>query len=83
MSTGDTPAKRYDVNITFDDFVNALNEKTRGLAQTGPGAAADPESAQYMQKLTELAVRLRQVVDQVNQVDPTLLAPPPGQPPSS
>jgi hypothetical protein len=79
MSAGEVPqviqvpVKKHEVNLTLDDFVTALSEKTRSLAQAGPGAAPDPEVVQHLQQLSELASQLKDVVSHINQIDPTLL----------
>jgi len=54
---------------------------TGGVAQPGSGAAANPDLAQHMQTLSALAGQLKEVISKINQIDPTLLAPTPRQPP--
>jgi len=51
------------------------------VAQPGSGAAANPDLAQHMQTLSALAGQLKEVISKINQIDPTLLAPTPRQPP--
>ena len=86
--------KRYDVNLTLDDILTPLTQSagkapeagpgtTGGVAQPGSGAAANPDLAQHMQTLSALAGQLQEVVSKINQIDPTLLAPTPRQPPKA
>ncbi|MGI8915107.1 MAG: hypothetical protein ACR2JY_15195 [Chloroflexota bacterium] len=89
MSTESTPqvtmvpVKRYDVNLTLDDILTPLTAKEGTSSQAGPGAAANPELAQHLQALSALAGQLKDVVSKINQIDPTMLAPTPGQPPKA
>lgn len=91
------PVKKYDVNLTLDDILTPLTQtadhaappaagagpdEVSRLAVTG-SAAANPELAQHLQTLSQLASQLKDVVSKINQIDPTVLAPTPGQPPKS
>lgn len=92
------PVKRYDVNLTLDDILTPLtqtashvtqpgaagqpNTVTR-LAAAGAGGTANPELAQHLQTLSELAGQIKDVVSKINQIDPTLLAPTSGQSPKA
>ena len=51
--------------------------------RTAPGAALDPEVVQHLQTFTNLVTQLKDVVSQINQIDPSLLASRPGPPPSA
>jgi hypothetical protein len=88
MSTESTPqvalvpVKRYDVNLTLDDLLTPLTQTAAKLTQAGPGAAA-PELAQHLQTLSDLAGQIKEVVGKINQIDPTMLAPTPQQPPKA
>ena len=90
MSTNDTPqvtmvpVKRYDVTLTMDDILTPLTQTTTHLNTAGiVGAATDPEVAQLLQKFNDLVSQLKDVVSQINQIDPTLLASKAGPPPSA
>lgn len=86
------PVKRYDVALTLDDLLTPLTQTAskpaqagappadRTLAEAAPGAA-NPELAQHLQTLSDLAGQLKDVVSKINQIDPTVLAPTPRQPP--
>ena len=65
------PVKKHEVNLTLDDFLTALSEKTGSLAQAG--AAPNPEVVQHLKQLNTLASQLKDVVSHINQIDPTLL----------
>jgi uncharacterized coiled-coil protein SlyX len=77
------PVKRYDVNLTLDDILTPLMAKAGTSPQAGSGAAANPELAQHLQTLSALAGQLKDVISKINQIDPTMLAPTPGQPPEA
>jgi len=89
MSTSDTPqvtmvqVKRYDINITLDDILTPLTQTAANLTQARVGAALDPEVAQHLQTFTELVTQLRDVVQKLNAIDPSLLASKPGPPPGA
>ena len=77
------PVKRYDVNLTFDDILNPLiQHSTTNLTQASPSTAqagveqpADPQVAQHLQTISDLASRLQDEVNKLNQIDPTILNP--------
>ena len=86
--------KRYDVNLTLDDILTPLTQSagkvpeagpgtTGSVAQSGSGAAGNPDLAQHMQTLSALAGQLKEVISKINQIDPTLLAPTPRRPPKA
>ena len=84
------PVKRYDVNLTLEDLLTPLAEAASQQPQPGPGGAvahavtpSNPELAQHMQTLSQLASQLKDVVSKINQIDPTVLAPKPSQPPKA
>ena len=88
MSTDDTPqvtmvpVKRYDVVLSMDDILTPLSQTTTHLNNAGiVGAATDPEVAQLLQRFNDLVSQLKDVVNQINQIDPSLLASKPGPPP--
>jgi hypothetical protein len=90
MSTNDTPqvimipVKRYDVVLTLDDILTPLTQTAASLNQAGLiGAAVDPEVAEHLQRFTDLVTQLKDVVNQINQIDPSLLASKPGPPPTA
>jgi hypothetical protein len=90
MSTDDTshvtmvPVKRYDVTLTMDDILTPLAQTTTHLNTTGiVSAATDPEVTELLQRFNDLVSQLKDVVNQINQIDPSLLASKPGPPPSA
>ena len=89
MSTSDTPqvtmvqVKRYDITITLDDILTPLTQTAANLTQGRVGAALDPEVAQHLQTFTDLVTQLRDVVQKLNAIDPSLLASKPGPPPGA
>ena len=78
------PVKRYDINLSLDDILTPLTRTSAALTlaahQRLPGfaAAAQPETAQLLHRFTQLVAELREVVDRINQIDPSLLASKPG-----
>ncbi len=90
MSTDDTPqitmvpVKRYDVTLTMDDILTPLSQTTTHLNVAGiVGGATDPEVAQLLERFNDLVAQLKDVVSQINQIDPSLLASKPGPPPTA
>ena len=88
MSTEDrpnivmVPVPRVEVTLTLDDILTPLIQTASQLAQAGQTqaefrAALDPQVTQHLQRFTEL----REVVQRINQVDPSLLASKRGPPP--
>jgi hypothetical protein len=86
MSTGDSPyvqmveVKRYDISLTLEDILNPLIQTASRVTQAAPGAALDPEVAQHLQRFTELVTQLKDVVTQINSINPSLLASTPTPP---
>jgi len=91
MSTDDAtpqitmvPVKRYDVNLTLDDILTPLTQTASRLNTGGTvGAAMDPAVAQHLQTFNDLVTQLKDVVAQINQIDPSLLASKPATPPGA
>jgi hypothetical protein len=78
------PVKRYDVTLTLDDILTPLTQTTTHLNTAGLIAEPEnPDTAQLLQRFTELVSELKEVVNQINQIDPSLLASKPGPPPSA
>jgi uncharacterized protein Yka (UPF0111/DUF47 family) len=75
------PVRRYDINLTLDDIISPLEQTASSLIEARSVSTTDPRLAEHLQKLSELASQLKQVVNQVNQIDPTLLAPSPTERP--
>ena len=70
------PVRRHDVNLTLDDIMTPLTQASSRLAQPGAAAEAmDPRLTELLQKFGELAGQLKDVASQINQIDPTFLAP--------
>ena len=94
MSTGELPdvvmipVKRYDVSLTLEDILVPLTQTANHLTQAGQTqpelrAALDPAVAPLLQRFTDLVTQLKEVVEQINQTDPNMLASKPGPPPSA
>ena len=79
MSTNDdTPqvkmvtVTRYDVNLSLEDILTPLTQTAASLtqAQAAPGVAPapamDPTMVQQLQRLSDLASQLKDVVTQIN-----------------
>ena len=64
----DVPVKRFDVSFTLDDLLARVSEQAAGEAQ------ADPEVAENLQRISELARQLKDELAHVNQVKPSVLA---------
>ena len=77
------PVKRYDVNLTLDDILTPLTQTSGHVARAPLGKALDPEVAQLLRKFTDLVTQLKDVVNQINKIDPSLLAPRAGPPPGA
>ncbi|HEX3398694.1 MAG TPA: hypothetical protein VHT74_00065 [Acetobacteraceae bacterium] len=71
------PVKRYDINLTLHDILTPLTQ----MAQAGQAPSAGPDVQQHVQQLSDLAGQLRDVVNRLNKVDPSLLAPTPRKDP--
>jgi hypothetical protein len=85
MDTKDTskiimiPVKRYDVKLTLDDLLAPLAKNADNLTKTRGNISA--EVAPHLQKVSDLASQLHEVITQINRLDPSLLATKPGQVP--
>lgn len=74
------PVKRYDINLTLHDILTPLTQ----MAQAAQAPSAGSDVHQHVQQLSDLAGQLRDVVNRLNALDPSLLAPAPRKdPPSS
>jgi hypothetical protein len=88
MSTDDTPevimveVKRYDVNLSLDDLITPLTQTVDNLHAAGM-VTPDSEVAQHLQTFNDLVSQLKNVVGNINSIDPNLLASKPGPPPSA
>lgn len=69
------PVKRYDVNLTLEDVLTPLVQMSSRQSLAAPGAELDPQVAEHVRKLSELASQLKEVVVEINRLHPTLLAP--------
>jgi len=88
MSTDNTPdvimveVKKYDVNLSMDDLITPLTQTVGNLHAAGM-VTSDSEVAQHLQTFNDLVSQLKDVVGNINSIDPTLLASKPGPPPSA
>jgi hypothetical protein len=71
------PVKRYDVKLTLDDLLAPLAKNANNLTRTRGNISA--EVAPHLQKVSDLASQLHEVITQINRLDPSLLASKPGQ----
>jgi len=93
MATNDStkilvPVRRHDVTVSFDDILTPLKQTARNLTRSGQTdeslrEALDPNVAQDLQIFTDLVHQLSDVVQQINQKAPHLLASKTGPPPDS
>ena len=74
--------KKYQVNLTLDDFVTALLEKaqlildasaTTGVVASDAQPEIPPEIQPHVKRIRELAAELKVEIDAINQIDPDLL----------
>jgi len=75
------PVKRYDVAITLEQILTPLSRTAGHLEQARMLESADHRVSDLLEKFTRLVAELNDVVSQINQIDPTLLASKPGPPP--
>ena len=75
------PVKRYDVTLTLDEILTPLGRTSGHLAQARMLESADQRIPDLLERFTQLVAELNDVVSQINQIDPTLLASKPGPPP--
>jgi len=66
------PGPRYDINLSLHDILTPLMQT--GLATIGT-PAANPELDAHLAQLRQLAGNLKDVVDRINGIDPTVLSP--------
>ena len=78
MSTSDAIQRVHidippnEVTLTIDDIFGPVVQQAASLTQ--PGAAADPELVQHVQTLSGLITQMRDVIDRINRIDPTILS---------
>jgi hypothetical protein len=68
------PVKRYDISLSLEEILTPLAELAgrQGALLSGPeGAQLEP----HLRRLSELAGELKEVVRQINAINPALLAP--------
>ena len=65
------PVKKYEVNITLDDLLSKISEQAGSMAAAGDQEALDPETAQRLQRLSELAGQLRA---EMGAVEPSVMS---------
>jgi hypothetical protein len=86
MSTDDTPevikveVKKYNVTLSLDDLISPLTQTVDNLHAAGM-VTPDSEVAQHLQTFNDLMSQLKDVVGNINTIDPNLLASKPGPPP--
>ena len=80
MSTSDSPTiihidvPAHEVNLTFDHLFTPLAQSADVHLS---GGALSPEVAALIQRMKDLTTELNGVVNQINQLAPGLLGPPP------
>ena len=72
----EVPVRKFEVNLTLDDLLTRLSERANALAASGTQDAPDPELAQHLRDLGELAGQLREKLGIVNQINPSMLSRP-------
>lgn len=68
------PVKRYDVNLTLEEILSPLVE----LAGRQAALLSGPDLARlepHLRRLSELSGELKEVVRQINEINPAVLAP--------
>ncbi|WOJ88726.1 hypothetical protein RZS28_12990 [Methylocapsa polymorpha] len=68
------PVKKYEINVTLEDILTPLTQISSRPIEAGE-TGVHPELAGHLQRLSELASQLKEVVGAVNRIHPTLLAP--------
>ncbi|QBR72455.1 hypothetical protein CU048_15495 [Beijerinckiaceae bacterium] len=68
------PVKRYDVNVTLDEILTPLVEISNRQVPTATGIQMT-QLEPHLQKLSDLAKQLKEVVGQINEIHPALLTP--------
>jgi hypothetical protein len=66
------PVKRYDVNLTIDDILTPLADIKSRLDSSAAGADS-PQLEPHLLRLSELASQLKEVVGQINRINPDVL----------
>jgi hypothetical protein len=64
---------RHDINLTFDDILKPLMQISPATVKSASGNAIDPNAAQHLKTLGDLATQMKDVVDRINGIDPSLL----------
>jgi len=75
------PVKRYDISLSMDEILTPLAKTAGHLSRARMMPAENEEAARLMQRFTELVNELKSVTEQINRIDPSLLASKPGPPP--
>lgn len=71
------PVQRYDVNFSLSDILTPLTQVGTRSLQGSPTKARDLELQNHLKELSDLAAKLKEVVDRIQAIDPTFLAPAP------
>lgn len=77
----EVPAQKVEVKITIDDLLSALAEQARILARAAPGPSAgvrdarqpDSDVARRLSSLSDLATALKDEVDELRRLDPSVI----------
>jgi hypothetical protein len=69
------PVRKYKVEMTWDDVLTPLIHATAAQASLAEGEAQHPELSRHVEKLRELAGQLKDTVNEINRLNPTLLSP--------
>jgi len=75
------PVTRHDVVVKLEDIMTQLTQTGDHLIRARVSTAADPQVAKLLLKFTDLVRQLKDVVDEINKIDPNLFASKRGPPP--
>jgi hypothetical protein len=65
------PVKKFEVNITLDDLLSKISERAGSMAAAGDQEGLDPDTAQRLQRLSEVAEQLR---TEMGRIEPAVMS---------
>lgn len=65
------PVKKFEVNITLDDLLTKMSEQADSMAAPDSGEGLEPDVAERLQRLSQLAGQLKA---ELSQVDSTVVS---------
>jgi ABC-type transporter Mla subunit MlaD len=67
------PAEKIDISYSLHDVLSAAAREAAGRSTPDPSATVDPNLAALLQQLNDLSKQIQDVMNQINQIDPTIL----------